>query len=39
MSSPEDAKFNCRECASKFKSLEELDRHLKKDHDLKVSNE
>ena len=39
MSSPEDANFNCRECTKKFQKIEELDEHMRKDHDLQVSNE
>ena len=39
MSSPEDANYNCRECNSKFNSLEEMDEHMKKVHNLKISNE
>lgn len=39
MSSPEDANYNCRECSSKFKSIEELDEHMREVHNLRVSNE
>ena len=39
MSSPEDAVYDCRECNSKFNSLEEMDEHMKKVHNLKISNE
>ena len=39
MSSPEDANYDCRECNSKFKSLEEMDEHMRKVHNLKASNE
>ena len=39
MSSPEDANYDCRECNSKFNSLEEMDEHMRKVHNLKVSNE
>jgi hypothetical protein len=35
----EDSNLNCRECDSKFKTLAELDEHMRKVHDLKVSNE
>ncbi len=34
MSSPEDANYKCRECSSKFKSIEELDEHMRKVHNL-----
>ncbi|HET7242964.1 MAG TPA: hypothetical protein VFI64_06450 [Nitrososphaeraceae archaeon] len=39
MTSPEDANYICRECNSKFNSLEEMDEHMKKVHNLKISNE
>jgi hypothetical protein len=39
MSSPEVANYDCRECNSKFNSLEEMDEHMKKVHNLKISNE
>ncbi len=39
MSPPEDANYDCRECNSKFNSLEEMDEHMKKVHNLKISNE
>jgi hypothetical protein len=32
MSSPEDAYYNCRDCGSKHKSIEELEKHLKEVH-------
>ncbi len=32
MSSPEDANYNCKDCKSKFKSIKELDEHMRKIH-------
>jgi hypothetical protein len=39
MTSPEDANYICRECNYKYNSLEEMDEHMKKVHNLKISNE
>lgn len=39
MYSAENRDYDCRECDSKFKSLEDLDEHMKKAHNLQVSNE
>ncbi len=39
MSSPENANYNCIECTCKFGTIEELDYHMRKDHNLEVSNE
>jgi hypothetical protein len=32
MSSPGDAYYNCRNCDSKHKSIEELEKHLREVH-------